>query len=49
MATPHNDSMSTADSTNKSDQKNEDGGRVQIPTPLSSEENKEQNIQFVEV
>ena len=49
-ATPQNDNFSTsAESNKKLDSSTDDGSRVQIPTPVSSDENKDSNIQFVEV
>ena len=40
--TPQNERLSTADTTQGSDgAKTEETGRAQIPTPLSSEENKD--------
>lgn len=43
------DSLSTSAESKKDRDNGEDSSRVQIPTPMSSEENKDSNIQFVEV
>ena len=51
VSTPQNEALSTsAETSSKANtQASDDGRNVQIPTPLSSEENKDSNIQFVEV